>query len=92
VPPAARLGDPTGHPGSIAGPGTPTVLIGGLPAASLGDVHICGFPPPAPHPPTPIVLGSTSVLIGGKPAVRVGDTAGCGAPIVAGEFTVLIGG
>lgn len=92
MPPAARLGDPTGHPGSIAGPGTPTVLIGGLPAASLGDVHICGFPPPAPHPPTPIVLGSTSVLIGGKPAVRVGDTAGCGAPIVAGEFTVLIGG
>lgn len=92
MPPAARLGDPTGHPGSVAGPGAPTVLIGGLPAASLGDVHICGFPPPAPHPPTPIVLGSTSVLIGGKPAARVGDTAGCGAPIIAGEFTVLIGG
>jgi uncharacterized Zn-binding protein involved in type VI secretion len=63
-----------------------------MPAATLGDLHTCLFPPPVPHPPTPIVLGSSTVLIGGKPAARVGDTAGCGAPIVAGEFTVLIGG
>jgi uncharacterized Zn-binding protein involved in type VI secretion len=92
MPQAARLGDPTGHPGSIAGPGKPSVLIGGLPAATMGDMHICGFPPPPPHPPTPVVLGSSSVLIGGFPAARVGDTAGCGAPIVAGAFDVLIGG
>jgi len=92
MPPAARLGDPTGHPGSIAGPGKPNVLIGGLPAATMGDMHICGFPPPLPHPPTPIVLGSSSVLIGGFPAARVGDTAGCGSPILAGAFDVLIGG
>lgn len=92
MPPAARVGDPTGHPGTIAGPGTASVLVGGMPATSVGDTHICNFPPPTPHPPTPIVLGSSSVLIGGKPAARVGDTAGCGAPILAGAFNVLIGG
>jgi uncharacterized Zn-binding protein involved in type VI secretion len=92
MPPAARVGDPSGHPGVITGPGVPTVLVGGMPAATVGDLHACSFPPPAPHPPTPIVVGSATVLIGGKPAARVGDTAGCSAPIVAGAFTVMIGG
>lgn len=92
MPPAARVGDPTAHPGVITGPGVPTVLVAGMPAATLGDLHTCSFPPPAVHPPTPLVKGSSSVLIGGKPAARVGDTAGCGAPVVAGAFTVLIGG
>jgi len=92
MPAAARLLDPSGHPGVVTGPGTPTVLIGGMPAVTVGDLHTCSFPPPAVHPPSPIVMGSTTVLIGGKPAARVGDTAGCGAPIVAGEFTVMIGG
>jgi uncharacterized Zn-binding protein involved in type VI secretion len=92
MPPAARITDLTGHPGTIVGPGVPTVLIGGRPAAVLGDNHACSFPPPASHPPTPIILGSTSVLVGGRPAARVGDTAGCGAPILPGQVTVLIGG
>jgi uncharacterized Zn-binding protein involved in type VI secretion len=93
VPPAARVGDPTGHPGTIAGPGVPLVLIGGMPAAVLGDNHVCSFPPPAgPHPPTPIVKGSATVLIGGRPAARMGDLAGCSAPILMGMPTVLIGG
>lgn len=92
MPPAARIGDPTGHPGVITGPGVATVLIAGLPAAVLGDTHTCSFPPPPSHPPTPIAKGSTTVLIGGRPAARVGDMAGCGAPILAGAFTVLIGG
>ena len=91
--PAARVGDPTGHPGTISGPGVSTVLIGGQPAAVVGDVHTCALPPPAgPHPPTPIARGSSTVLIGGRPAARVGDIAGCGAPIVAGAANVLIGG
>lgn len=93
MPPAARILDPTGHPGLIAGPGVVTVLIGGLPAAVMGDTHICALPPVAgPHPPSPITKGSTSVLIGGRAAARVGDSAGCGAPIVAGLPTVQIGG
>ena len=93
MPPAARVTDPTAHPGLITGPGVPTVLIGGLPAAVVGDMHACAMPtPPGSHPPTPFPKGSLMVLIGGRPALRVGDVAGCGAPIVAGMFTVMIGG
>ena len=93
MPPAARITDPTGHPGMIAGPGVPTVLIGGLPAATVGTLHTCAFPPPAgPHPPSPISMGSATVFIGGMPAARMGDVAGCGAPIIMGLPTVMIGG
>jgi uncharacterized Zn-binding protein involved in type VI secretion len=92
MPAAARIGDPTGHPGSITGPGVSTVLIGGLPAAVLGDMHACAFPPPASHPPSPFTKGSATVLIGGRPAVRMGDLAGCGAPVVMGAPTVVVGG
>lgn len=93
MPPAARVGDPTGHPGLIAGPGVAMVLIGGQPAAVIGDNHVCSMPPTVgPHPPTPISLGSMTVLIGGRGAARVGDIAGCGAPIVMGLATVEIGG
>jgi len=92
MPPAARVGDSTGHPGVISGPGVATVLIGGQPAAVVGDMHTCSFPTPAgPHPPSPFPMGSMSVFIGGRPALRMGDMAGCGAPIVMGAFTVLIG-
>lgn len=93
MPAAARVGDPTGHPGVIGPPGVPTVLIAGQPAATVGTPHICSFPPPPPHPPTAIMPpGSTSVLIGNMPAARMGDVSGCGAPIIAGAPTVLIGG
>jgi uncharacterized Zn-binding protein involved in type VI secretion len=93
MPPAARVGDPTAHPGTVTGPGVATVLIAGMPAAVLGDLHSCAMPPLAgPHPPTPFVKGSMTVLIGGRPALRLGDTSGCGAPVISGAFTVLIGG
>lgn len=92
MPPAARVTDTTGHPGSVTGPGVSTVLIGGMPAAVLGDMHACAFPPPASHPPTPFTKGSGTVLIGGRPSLRLGDVAGCGAPIVVGLPTVIVGG
>jgi len=77
----------------VGPPGVPSVLIGGLPAATVGTPHQCAAPPPLVHPPSVIVPpGSTTVLIGGQPAARVGDLAGCGAPIVSGCPTVLIGG
>jgi uncharacterized Zn-binding protein involved in type VI secretion len=92
MPPAARVGDPTGHPGVLLPPGVPTVLIGGKPAAVKGGMHACSMPPTAgPHPPSTISNGSATVLIGGQPAARVGDIAGCGAPIVMGQVNVLIG-
>lgn len=93
MPPAARVGDPTGHPGVITGPGVPTVLIAGQPAAVVGDLHTCSMPPPAgPHPPSPFPMGSMTVLIGGRPALRMGDVSGCGSPIISGAPTVMIGG
>ena len=93
MPSAARIGEQTSHPGTIAGPGVSTVLIGGQPAAVAGDTHVCALPPNAgPHPATPLIQGSSSVLIGGRPAMRQGDQAACGAVIVTGAFNVLIGG
>lgn len=93
MPNAARVGDPTPHPGIVAPPGVPTVLINGMPAATVAaSQHICSFPPPAVHPPTPFVLGSMTVLIGGSPALRMGDMSGCGAPILMGSLNVVIGG
>lgn len=92
MPPAARVGDATAHPGTVAGPGVATVIISGLPAAVQGDLHACAMPPLAgPHPPNPFPMGSVTVLIGSRGALRLGDVAGCGAPIVSGAPTVLIG-
>ena len=91
--PAARVGDPTGHPGVIIGPGITTVFIEGSMAAVVGTPHTCAMPPTAgPHPASQITTGSKTVLIGGKAAARVLDVAKCGAPIVKGALTVLIGG
>ncbi|MFB8212061.1 PAAR domain-containing protein [Streptomyces sp. NPDC056010] len=88
---AARVGDPTGHPGTVGPPGVVSVLIGGRPAATVGTLHQCASP--LGHPPSPIAPpGSRTVFIGGRPAARVGDLSGCGAPILSGCATVLIGG
>jgi uncharacterized Zn-binding protein involved in type VI secretion len=63
----------------------PTVLIGGMPAACLGDMCVCVGPPDV------IALGSFTVLIGNKPAARMGDMTAHGGSIVVGFPTVLIG-
>jgi uncharacterized Zn-binding protein involved in type VI secretion len=87
----------TAHGGAIV-IGCPTVLIGGMPAARVGDMHVCpmlnpGVPPP-PHVGGPIMMGSPMVLIGGMPAARMGDMVTCAGPpdtIMLGCMTVLIG-
>lgn len=99
MPPAARLTDmhvcpmqtpglpPIPHVGGpVIGPGVPTVLIGKLPAAVLGDNCVCVGPPDT------IIQGSSTVLIGGKPAARMGDACAHGGSIVLGCPTVMIGG
>ena len=100
MPAAARIGDlhtcpmqtpavpaPIPHVGGpIIGPGAPTVLIGGMPAACMGDNCVCVGPPDS------IVKGSSSVLIGGKPAARMGDTCAHGGSIAIGFPMVQIGG
>ena len=96
MPPAARVTDmhvcpmttgPVPHVGGpVSGPGVATVLIGGMPAATVGDMLVCTGPPDV------IVKGSATVLIGGKPAARMGDTTAHGGSIVLGCPTVMIGG
>jgi uncharacterized Zn-binding protein involved in type VI secretion len=70
--------------GPVLPPGAPTVLIGGQPAARVGDMCTCAGPPDA------IAAGSTKVMIAGKPAARVGDKTAHGGVIVAGFPTVMI--
>lgn len=96
MPPAARITDmhecpmttgPVPHVGGpVIGPSVPTVLIGKLPAAVLGDMLVCVGPPDS------IVQGSSTVMIGGKPAARLGDSTAHGGKILLGCFTVMIGG
>ena len=71
--------------GPILPPGAVTVLIGGLPAARVGDMATCVGPPDV------IALGSFTVLTMSKPQARIGDTTGHGGKIVLGCFTVLVG-
>jgi uncharacterized Zn-binding protein involved in type VI secretion len=72
--------------GPILPPGMPTVLVGSLPAARVGDLAVCVGPPDV------IAKGSTTVLIGGQPAARMGDLTAHGGVIVIGFPTVMIGG
>jgi uncharacterized Zn-binding protein involved in type VI secretion len=92
---AARVGDITLHGGGIAGPGCLTVLIGGKPAACVGDVQVCPMVDVLkPHAAGPIVKGCLTVLIGRRPAARLGDVTQCVGPpgaIALGSFTVVIG-
>jgi len=80
VPPIPHVGGP------VLGPGAPTVLIGKMPAAVVGDTAVCVGPPDT------LIKGSATVLICGKPAARMGDTTAHGGNIVIGCPTVLIGG
>jgi uncharacterized Zn-binding protein involved in type VI secretion len=96
MPFAARVSDMhlcpmiTGTVPHVGGPvlpaGCPTVLIGGLPAARVGDMLICTGPPDT------IAAGSGTVMIGGSPAARMGDSTAHGGVIIIGCPTVIIGG
>jgi uncharacterized Zn-binding protein involved in type VI secretion len=92
--PAARVTDmhacpiplPVPHVGGpILPPGGITVLIGGLPAARMGDMATCVGPPDV------IVLGSFTVLTMGQPQARMTDLTSHGGTIVLGLPTVLVG-
>lgn len=93
---AARIGDmhtcplsngPVPHVGGpVIGPPKSPVLIGGQPAAVVGDMCVCVGPPDT------IVKGSTTVFIGGNPAARMGDLTAHGGVVVQGFPMVNIGG
>jgi uncharacterized Zn-binding protein involved in type VI secretion len=93
--PAARIADMHTCPmvtgvvphvgGPILPPGCPTVLLGKLPAARVGDMATCTGPPDV------IAKGSVTVLLGKQPAARMGDLTAHGGVIVLGCPMVLIG-
>jgi len=91
--PAARVGDMTVTGDAITGPGVPNVLVGGLPAAVMGDLVSGNACMGA------ITMGSPTVLIGGRPAARTtsqvtGVNPYSGVPVTTavgpGAPTVLI--
>lgn len=95
MPLAARVGDnhvcplqsPNPHIGGpILPSGQASVLIGGAPAAKMGDMCVCTGPADS------IVKGSSTVFLEGKPAARMGDITAHGGSIAAGCTTVIIGG
>jgi uncharacterized Zn-binding protein involved in type VI secretion len=65
--------------------GCPTVMIGFMPAARVGDMAVCVGPPDA------IAMGSFTVIIGGMPAARLGDLTVHGGVVTLGCPTVIIG-
>jgi uncharacterized Zn-binding protein involved in type VI secretion len=79
VPPIPHVGGP------ILPPGCPTVLIGFMPAARVGDMLTCVGPPDV------IAMGSPTVLIGSMLAARINDPTAHGGTIVMGFPTVMIG-
>lgn len=97
MPPAARIGDPTSHGTPLSpGPGSPNVLIGGVPAwRALSDTHTCPLATgPVPHVGGVGAMGSATVLINNFPAARQGDMIVESGPpnsIVMGCLTVMIG-
>jgi uncharacterized Zn-binding protein involved in type VI secretion len=71
--------------GPILPPGCPTVLIGMMPAARVGDMATCVGPPDV------ILMGSPTVQIGYMMAARMGDPTAHGGVIAMGCPTVMIG-
>ncbi len=94
MPPAARIGDlhvcpmVTGLVPHVGGPvilGCPTVNIGSMPAARVGDMATCAGGPDV------IALGSFTVMIGFMPAARIGDMTVHGGVVTVGFPQVMIG-
>ncbi len=93
--PAARITDlhtcPQVEPGPVPHVGGPivsgciTVIIGGQPAARIGDQATCVGPTDT------IAAGSPTVIIGGQPAARIGDATQHGGVITSGFATVVVG-
>lgn len=76
---------PIPHVGGPLLPLPTNVLIGSLPAATVGQMCVCVGPPDS------VISGSMTVLINNKPTARMGDLTAHGGVIIIGMPTVLIG-
>ena len=94
MPPAARVGDMHVCPmvtvlvphvgGPVLPPGALTVMLGGQPAARVGDIVTCVGPPDV------IVLGSFTVMFQGQPAAYMGSMTAHGGVVVMGYPMAMI--
>jgi uncharacterized Zn-binding protein involved in type VI secretion len=71
------------QPASVITQGSPDTMIGGKPAARVGDGTAGG---------APVVEGSRDVFINGRPAAIAGGRSGCGGVVVGGSSNVFING
>jgi uncharacterized Zn-binding protein involved in type VI secretion len=83
---AARIGDAhacpqTGHGVNSIVSGDSTVLINGIPAATVDSSTACGGS---------IISGSSTVTIGGKPAAILGSATSHGGVIICASGNVLL--
>ena len=83
--PAARVGDLTVTGDAITGPGAPTVLIGGQPAALMGD-SVSGAACTGA-----IIGGSPTVLICSRPAARLTSAVSGANPITGIPVATTVG-
>lgn len=102
--PAARLGDPTSHGGTLTS-GSPDVFVNSRPAVRVGDAHACPMqqpippsPAPAPHVGGSVLPGAPpKVLINGRPPCVEGQVLQCAVPlpppntVAAGSSDVFYG-
>ena len=71
------------QPSNIVTQGSPDTMIGGKPAARVGDGTASD---------APVVEGSRDVFINGRPAAIAGGRNGCGGVVVGGASNVFING
>lgn len=68
---------------SSLGAGSPSVTVGGVPAARQGDTTTDG---------RTVTSGSSNVFINGSPAATAGSGTDCGGTLVGGSSNVLVNG
>jgi uncharacterized Zn-binding protein involved in type VI secretion len=89
LPGKARVGLDNAGGGVILGPGAPTVLVNGVPAACVGDAiapHGIGL-----HANAVIVQGSATVIAEGRNVSYTGALCSCGHTITPGSLDVFVG-
>jgi uncharacterized Zn-binding protein involved in type VI secretion len=77
------LGAVAAQPAGVITQGSPDTIVGGKPAARVGDGTAGG---------APVVEGSRDVFINGRPAAIAGGRSGCGGVVVGGSANVFING
>jgi len=78
-----ELGIATAQPTGVVTQGSPDTMIGGQPAARVGDGTASG---------AAVVEGSPNVFINGRPAAIAGGRNGCGGVVIGGSSNVFING